>query len=162
MTGQQRGAFWDDLAGDLQDPAFARQYAIESARIATIDAVVNSLDDAREAEGLSKADLARAVGSNPAVIRRLFGSGRVNPTLGTLAEVAAALGLRITVERVTVASSSVTPRRGAGRRAATPVAEPVRAAAGKGRPTSGKSAAPIAAKTARRSTATAKGKRVAR
>jgi ribosome-binding protein aMBF1 (putative translation factor) len=100
MSDQQRGAFWEDLARDLQDPAFASQYAIESARIATIDAVVNALDDAREAEGFSKADLARAIGSDPAVIRRLFGSGRVNPTLGTLAEVAAALGLRITVERL--------------------------------------------------------------
>jgi ribosome-binding protein aMBF1 (putative translation factor) len=100
MSGQQPGAFWNDLAQDLKDPSFARQYAIESARIATIDAVVNALDEAREAEGLSKADLARAVGSEPAVIRRLFGSARVNPTLGTLAEVAAALGLRITVEKL--------------------------------------------------------------
>lgn len=103
MSSQQPAAFWDDLAHDLLDPAFARQYAIESARIATIDAVVNSLDEAREAEGLSKADLARAVGSDPAAIRRLFGSGPVNPTLGTLAEVAAALGLRITVERLPAA-----------------------------------------------------------
>jgi ribosome-binding protein aMBF1 (putative translation factor) len=100
ISSQQPGAFWNDLAHDLQDPAFARQHAIESARIATIGAVVNSLDEAREAEGLSKADLARAVGSDPAAIRRLFGSGRVNPTLGTIAEVAAALGLRITVERL--------------------------------------------------------------
>ncbi|MEN3356650.1 MAG: hypothetical protein V7637_632 [Mycobacteriales bacterium] len=162
MTGQQRGAFWDDLAGDLQDPAFARQYAIESARIATIDAVVNSLDDAREAEGLSKADLARAVGSNPAAIRRLFGSGRINPTLGTLAEVAAALGLRITVEKVPAASSGATPQHGAGRHSATPAAGPVRTAAGKGRPTRGKSAVPIAAKAAKQSAATARGKRAAR
>lgn len=115
MSDQQPGAFWDDLAHDLQDPAFARQYAIESARIATIDAVVNALDEAREAEGLSKADVARAVGSDPAVIRRLFGSGPVNPTLGTLAEVAAALGLRITVEKLPAGSPPTASRRGLSR-----------------------------------------------
>jgi len=92
------GAFWDDLARDLQDPEFLREYVVESVRIATIDSVVNALDDAREAAGLSKAELARAISAEPAVIRRLFSANGVNPTLGTLAEVAAALGMRVTLE----------------------------------------------------------------
>ena len=92
------GAFWDDLARDLQDPEFLRDYVVESVRIATIDSVVNALDDAREAAGLSKAELARAISAEPAVIRRLFSASGVNPTLGTLAEVAAALGMRVTLE----------------------------------------------------------------
>lgn len=92
------GAFWDDLARDLQDPEFLRDYVVESVRIATIDSVVNELDEAREAAGLSKADLARAISAEPAVIRRLFSATGVNPTLGTLAEVAAALGMRVTLE----------------------------------------------------------------
>lgn len=92
------GAFWEDLARDLQDPAFLRDYVVESVRIATIDSVVNALDDAREAAGLSKAELARAISAEPAVIRRLFSATGVNPTLGTLAEVAAALGMRVTLE----------------------------------------------------------------
>lgn len=91
-------AFWDDLAEDLKDPEFLREYVVESMRIATIDSVVNTLDDAREAAGLTKAELARAIQVEPATIRRLFASDKSNPTLGTLAEVAAALGLRITVE----------------------------------------------------------------
>jgi hypothetical protein len=41
---------------------------------------------------------ARAIGAEPATVRRLFSTGSANPTLGTLAEVAAALGLRISVE----------------------------------------------------------------
>lgn len=90
--------FWDDLARDLKDPEFLREYVCESVRIATIDSVVNSLDEAREAAGLSKAELARAISAEPAVIRRLFSASGVNPTLGTLAEVAAALGMRITLE----------------------------------------------------------------
>ena len=91
-------AFWNDLGHDLEDPDFLREYVVESMRIATIDKVVNALDDAREAAGLSKAELARAIQVEPATIRRLFASEKSNPTLGTLAEVAAALGMRITLE----------------------------------------------------------------
>lgn len=89
--------FWQDLNEDLKDPEFARAYASESIRIATIDALVNQLDARRENEGLSKAQLARAIGSDPAVVRRLLSASAVNPTLGTLAEVAAALGLKVTL-----------------------------------------------------------------
>ncbi|HEX3932846.1 MAG TPA: helix-turn-helix transcriptional regulator [Nocardioides sp.] len=98
MTMPEQSAFWDDLARDLENPEFLREYIAESMRIATIDAIVNALDDARQAAGLSKAELARAIQAEPATIRRLFSSDKINPTLGTLAEVAAALGLRITVE----------------------------------------------------------------
>lgn len=99
----KRTAFWDDLARDLVDPEFLREYVVESMRIATIDAVVNAIDDAREAAGLSKAELARSIQKEPATIRRLFSSDNSNPTLGTLAEVAAAVGLRITVEPISEA-----------------------------------------------------------
>jgi DNA-binding phage protein len=87
--------YWDDLVEDLKDPEFLRAYITESLRVETIDRLVNDLDDAREALGLSKADLARAISSEPAVIRRLLSPGHRNPTIGTIAEVAAALGLRV-------------------------------------------------------------------
>ncbi|MGH3516511.1 MAG: hypothetical protein ACRDQ7_03670 [Haloechinothrix sp.] len=41
--------------------------------------------------GLSKAELARAISAEPAVVRRLLSLNRHNPTFGTLVEVAAAL-----------------------------------------------------------------------
>jgi transcriptional regulator with XRE-family HTH domain len=94
----ERSVFWDDLAQDLADPQFLREYVAQSIRIATIDRIVNELDGAREAAGLSKAELARAINSEPATVRRLFSAGHVNPTLGTLAEVAAALGMRVVLE----------------------------------------------------------------
>jgi transcriptional regulator with XRE-family HTH domain len=94
----ERSIFWDDLAHDLRDPQFLREYVAESIRIATIDRIVNELDEAREAAGLSKAALARAISTEAATVRRLFSAGHVNPTLGTLAEVAAALGMRVTLE----------------------------------------------------------------
>jgi len=95
---QQGSVFWDDLARDLQDPEFLREYVAESIRIATIDRIVNELDEARATAGLTKAGLARAISCEPATVRRLFSSGHVNPTLGTLAEVAAALGMRVVLE----------------------------------------------------------------
>jgi transcriptional regulator with XRE-family HTH domain len=90
--------FWEDLSHDLEDPQFLREYVAQSVRIATIGRIVNELDAAREVAGLSKAELARAINSEPATVRRLFSAGHVNPTLGTLAEVAAALGLRVVLE----------------------------------------------------------------
>ncbi|MFF1539117.1 helix-turn-helix domain-containing protein [Microbacterium sp. NPDC058269] len=89
--------FWQDLQTEMQDPEFARAYATESIRIATIDALVNELDSLREGASLSKAQLARAIGADPSVVRRLLSSSSVNPTLGTLAEVAAALGMKVTL-----------------------------------------------------------------
>ena len=97
MNDKGRSAFWDDLAADLEDPEFLRDYVLESMRIATIHRLVNELDEAREAAGMSKAELARAIGAEPASIRRLFATGHSNPTLGTLAEVASALGLQVTL-----------------------------------------------------------------
>lgn len=98
MADAGHSVFWDDLTRDLEDPQFLREYVAQSIRIATIDRIVNELDAAREAAGLSKAELARAINSEPAAVRRLFSAGHVNPTLGTLAEVAAALGMRVVLE----------------------------------------------------------------
>lgn len=90
--------FWKDLTEELKDPEFLRTYILESMRIATIDRIINSLDDARLEAGMSKADLARAISAQPSVVRRLFSSPKTSPTLGTLAEVAAALGMRVVLE----------------------------------------------------------------
>jgi ribosome-binding protein aMBF1 (putative translation factor) len=102
VAAAEHGMFWDDLARDVEDPQFLREYVTQSIRIATIDRIVNELDAAREAAGLSKAELARAINSEPATVRRLFSAGHVNPTLGTLAEVAAALGMRVVLEPLDV------------------------------------------------------------
>ena len=105
-----QSVFWDDLAGDIEDPQFLREFITESVRVATVDSVINTLDAARVSEGLSKAELARAIGAEPATVRRLFSTGTPNPTLGTLAEVAAALGMRIAVEPLSVAEREAVTR----------------------------------------------------
>lgn len=91
-------AFWDDLAEDLKDPEFLRDFVVETIRISAVDTIVNTLDYARVSAGLSKAALARTINMDPATMRRLFSGGATNPTLGTLAEVAAALGMRVALE----------------------------------------------------------------
>ncbi|HEV7384426.1 MAG TPA: helix-turn-helix transcriptional regulator [Phenylobacterium sp.] len=93
-------AFWNDLEEDLRDPEFLRAYVVESVRIATIDAIINDLEQARAAAHISKAALARSAGMDSAAVRRLLSALVVNPTLGTVAEIAAPLGLRLTLEPI--------------------------------------------------------------
>lgn len=98
LMGKNRSVFWDDLTENLKDPGFRHQYILESERIATIDRIVNELDDIREQQGLTKADLARAISRQPEAMRRLLTAGTVNPELGFVAEIAAALGYRLSLE----------------------------------------------------------------
>lgn len=90
-------AFWKDLAKDLDDPEFLREYVSDSMRVATIDRIVNELADALSSTGMTKTALARAINTEPATIRRLFSATSRNPTLGTLASIAAALGMKVTL-----------------------------------------------------------------
>ncbi|MBD0022145.1 helix-turn-helix domain-containing protein [Gordonia pseudamarae] len=82
---------------EARDPEFARAYAAETARIEAVDSIISALDEARGGEKLSKAALARAIGSDASTVRRLLSSESVNPTLSTVAEVAAALGMKVTL-----------------------------------------------------------------
>jgi len=92
-------AFDRDFERDMDDPAFRAAYEAARARIDAIDAIINQLDDARERQGMSKAELARRAGTNDAVIRRLFSEGERNPTMRTVIEIAEALGLELQVAR---------------------------------------------------------------
>lgn len=97
MATHERSVFWDELENELEDPEFQRQFVLERNRVETIDRVMNLIIDALEESGLSRADVAKAVGSQSSAVRRLLnlGSGTVNPTLRTLADVAAVLGLQV-------------------------------------------------------------------
>ena len=110
MTTATPTLFWEDLAQDLQDPEFLREYVVESVRIATIDRIINALEDAREAQGLSKAEVARSICVEPATIRRFLAGSHLNPTLSTVSEVAAALGFRIVLEPLRPAEKKVVTR----------------------------------------------------
>lgn len=110
---QSTGQFWNDLERDLADPEFRAEYVLQALRIAAIDRLINELDHVRESRGMSKAELARAIGSAPAAVRRLF-AARGNPTLGTLSDVAAVLGMEVTLsplprDRVKVVATALAP-----------------------------------------------------
>ncbi|HET7484413.1 MAG TPA: helix-turn-helix transcriptional regulator [Solirubrobacterales bacterium] len=79
-----------------QDPDFRVEFERQRREIAQIDSVVRELDELRERAGLSKAELARAIGKTPSSIRRFF-TASVNPELKTVAAVADALGAEVRV-----------------------------------------------------------------
>jgi DNA-binding phage protein len=78
------------------DPKFRAEFERQQREIAAIDAIVNQLDALREAHGMTKAELARAVDKNPASVRRLLTAGG-NPELRTVVALAGALGADIRV-----------------------------------------------------------------
>lgn len=79
----------------LRDPEFRAEFERASQHIVRVDALVNAfvegLDRLRQEAGMSKTDLAREVGRDPASLRRLF-STDANPTLKTFAAILDALG----------------------------------------------------------------------
>lgn len=79
-----------------EDPEFRAEFERQEREIAQIDTVVRRLDQLREEAGMSKAELARAIGKEPSSIRRFF-TADVNPELKTVAAVADALGARIEI-----------------------------------------------------------------
>jgi ribosome-binding protein aMBF1 (putative translation factor) len=79
-----------------QDPEFRAEFERQRRQIDQIDSVVRQLDELREEAGMSKADLARAIGKEPSSIRRFF-TADVNPELKTVAAVADVLGAKVSV-----------------------------------------------------------------
>ena len=104
--GDPTNVFWNDLAEDLKDPELLREYIVESVRIRAIDEIMNQIEGARADAGISKADLARAINATPDSVRRLLSNKPANPTIGTLAEIAAALGMRLTLSPFTQADNA--------------------------------------------------------
>jgi DNA-binding XRE family transcriptional regulator len=81
-----------------EDPEFRAEFEQQRRQIAQVDAVVRQLDELRVKAGMSKAELARAIGKEPSSIRRFF-TANVNPELKTVAAVADVLGARVEVVR---------------------------------------------------------------
>lgn len=81
-----------------KSPRFARELKSACREIEQVDAIVRALDEARVDVGMSKAELARAIGARPDALRRLFTAKGANPTLQTVARLCDALGFRLTVQ----------------------------------------------------------------
>jgi DNA-binding XRE family transcriptional regulator len=91
--------------------------AYERARreIEQIDAVIRSLDQLRVNAGMSKAELARRVGRNPASIRRLFTAEQARPELPLIVSIANALDASVEITPHTHRSTRKQRRRAAVR-----------------------------------------------
>ena len=98
MTQRQKTAFDLDVEREMHDPAYRAAHQAARSQIDAIDALLRELDAAREAQSLSKADLARRMGVTPEAIRRLFSADTPNPTMKTVFGVATALGYRVKIE----------------------------------------------------------------
>lgn len=79
-----------------EDPEFRAEFERQRREIVQIDLIVRQLDELREQAGMSKAELARAIGKEPSSIRRFF-TADVNPELKTVAAVADVLGAEVKV-----------------------------------------------------------------
>jgi transcriptional regulator with XRE-family HTH domain len=105
------GSFDRYLDEQLQDPEFRQAFDRYSAEIAAIDEFIRSLDRRREVCGISKADLARSMGKEPATVRKLFSDEGANPTLRTVLACAEALGLEVRLAPRRRAGKTAAPRR---------------------------------------------------
>lgn len=80
-----------------KSPTFAAEYERVGAEILAVDDLIRLIDAERVDLGMSKADLARKVSTTPAAMRRLLTSGEANPTITTVLDVLAAVGMRLTL-----------------------------------------------------------------
>lgn len=89
------------IAQQKRAPAFRRAHTDATRRIRQVDDLVRALDEAREAQGMTKAELARRAGMAPEAVRRMFSASGVNPTATTLIALACALGLEVVARQRT-------------------------------------------------------------
>ena len=82
----------------MEDPEFEAAYKQHRDRIDAIDAVMRALDEAREKQGMTKANLARRIQAEPAAVRRIFSQATPNPQIGRVVDMAHELGLEIVVQ----------------------------------------------------------------
>jgi DNA-binding phage protein len=83
------------FADQMEKPEFARSYREARARIDGIDRILRAVDECRNAQGLTKAALARRANLKPDQVRRLLTAEGANPTLQTTLALTAALGLEL-------------------------------------------------------------------
>ena len=87
--------FETDLQRELEDPEARALFERELAKANAIATLLRSIEQARERRRLSKAEVARRVGSERSAISRLLAGTNANPTFNTLANLADALDLEI-------------------------------------------------------------------
>ena len=88
----------------MQDPAFLREYDALEEEFALFDALLH----ARKEAGLTQAEVAERMATQPSVIARLEAGGghrKHSPSIATLQKYAEAVGCRLEIRMVRVATS---------------------------------------------------------
>lgn len=78
-------------------PALVARHQERVATLDNVQALVTQLKAAREAQGLSLAQVTESTGMDPSALSKLESGQRPNPTVDTLARYAAAVGKRLVV-----------------------------------------------------------------
>jgi DNA-binding Xre family transcriptional regulator len=97
LKNQDTNAFANLLGETFQTEDERRKFERDVLKIAGFAELLKALDDIREAENVSKAELARRVGNKPSVVSRLFNGEGKNVQLDTLTDVADALDVYLDV-----------------------------------------------------------------
>jgi transcriptional regulator with XRE-family HTH domain len=105
VTDYSFGSVFDELRDEiLQTPEQREEYERGVRKMMAVRKMLMAIDAERERRGMSKNDLARLVGINPAAIRRLFTNERANPALATVLEILAALRIEVEFKMPSAAS----------------------------------------------------------
>jgi DNA-binding phage protein len=124
-----------------KSPTFAAEYERVGAEILAVDDLIRLIDAERVDLGMSKADLARKVSTTPAAMRRLLTSGGANPTITTVLDVLAAVGMRLTLSPSSASKpASVALASKPARKPIRSPSKPVRKRAGDAKPLQRKTA----------------------
>lgn len=84
----------------LDSPESKERYARKKQAVVQTREILMQIDAARERLGLSKAELARRIGSDPSGVRRLFSSKTSNPTLRIILDIVAVLNLDLQLKSI--------------------------------------------------------------
>ena len=79
-------------SGNTRQPVTSMLHSVETMEVRTL---IDELDNARRRAGLSKTELARVAGTQPAAVRRLLSGNGHNPQVSTLAGLAEVLGCEL-------------------------------------------------------------------
>jgi ribosome-binding protein aMBF1 (putative translation factor) len=87
--------FEADLAQDLEDPEFARIFALKLAKINGMADIISAIETAREEKHISKAEIGRRIERQPSAISRLLNGTEQNPTWDTIIDLAYAVDFEV-------------------------------------------------------------------
>lgn len=101
ILAESLGPKFDELrARYAQTPEEIEEYQRTVRAVVMVRRLLMTIDDERRRVGISKAELARRIGADPSVVRRLFSSEGSNPTLKTVVEILSALGIEVQLTAV--------------------------------------------------------------